>query len=194
MLQNIRNVWRVTDLRRKIGFTILMLLIVRLGSQLPLPGINRELFSGVFSSGDAWDFFNMITGGSMEQMSLFALNITPYITASIIIQLLAIAIPKLEELRKDGEEGRKKLEKYTRITAVILSLVQATAMTIGFGRSGYLTSFTPLPVIALIAGMTGGSVLLMWIGERITKKGVGNWRSISCPGSPGISSPFMNSS
>lgn len=178
MLQSIRNVWKVTDLRRKIGFTVLMLLIVRLGSQLPLPGINRELFSGVFSSGDAWDFFNMITGGSMEQMSLFALNITPYITASIIIQLLAIAVPKLEELRKDGEEGRKKLEKYTRITAVVLSLVQATAMTIGFGRSGYLTSFTPLPVIALIAGMTGGSVLLMWIGERITKKGVGNGISI----------------
>lgn len=178
MLQTIRNVWKVKDLRHKILFTVLMLLVVRLGSQIPLPNINRELFSGFFAQGDAWDFFNMITGGSMEQMSLFALNITPYITASIIIQLLAVAVPRLEEIRKDGEEGKKKIEKYTRIVAVVLSLVQAIAMAIGFGRSGYLMSFTPLPVIVLIVGMTGGSILLMWIGERITKKGVGNGISI----------------
>lgn len=178
MIQTIRNIWKIKDLRYRVGFTIFMLLIVRLGSQLPLPNINRELFSGLFASGDAWNFFNMVTGGSMEQMSLFALNITPYITASIIIQLLAIAIPYLEELRKEGEEGRKKLEKATRITAVVLALVQAIAMSIGFGQSGYLLSFTPLPVITLIAGMTAGSVLLMWIGERITKKGIGNGISI----------------
>ena len=110
MLQTIRNVWKVKDLRHKILFTVLMLLVVRLGSQIPLPNINRELFSGFFAQGDAWDFFNMITGGSMEQMSLFALNITPYITASIIIQLLAVAVPRLEEIRKDGEEGKKKIE------------------------------------------------------------------------------------
>lgn len=178
MLQTIRNLWKIKDLRHRIGFTVLMLLIVRLGSQLPLPNINRELFTGLFTSGDGWNFFNMITGGSMEQMSLFALNITPYITASIIIQLLAIAIPHLEELRKEGEEGRKKLERATRITAAVLALVQSIAMGIGFGRSGYLISFTPLPVIALIAGMTTGSVLLMWIGERITKNGIGNGISI----------------
>ena len=178
MLQTIRNLWKIKDLRHRIGFTVLMLLIVRLGSQLPLPNINRELFTEFFASGDGWNFFNMITGGSMEQMSLFALNITPYITASIIVQLLAIAIPYLEEQRKDGEEGRKKLERITRITAVILAFVQSVAMGIGFGRSGYLISFTPLPVIALITGMTTGSVLLMWIGERITKKGIGNGISI----------------
>ena len=178
MLQTIRNIWKIKDLRHRIGFTLLMLLFVRLGSQLPLPNINRELIQGLFSSGDGWNFFNMITGGSMEQMSLFALNITPYITASIIIQLLAIAIPYLEEQRKEGEEGRKKLEKITRITTVILSFVQSLAMAIGFGRSGYLTSFTPLTVITLVAGMTAGSVLLMWLREQITTKGIGNGISI----------------
>ena len=95
MLRTLRNVWKIKDLRRRIGFTFLMLIVVRLGSQLPLPGINRELFSSMFASGDVWNFFNTITGGSFEQMSVFALNIAPYITASIIILLLTVVFPKL---------------------------------------------------------------------------------------------------
>lgn len=111
-------------------------------------------------------------------MSLFALNITPYITSSIIIQLLTIAIPKLEEMQKDGEDGRKKLTAITRYVTVGLALIESTAMAIGFGRSGLLESFNALNVITVVAALTAGSAFLMWIGERITENGVGNGISI----------------
>jgi preprotein translocase subunit SecY len=123
-------------------------------------------------------FFNAITGGSFYNMSVFALNITPYITSSIIMQLLTIAIPKLEEMQRDGEEGRKKIVSITRYLTVALGLIEAIAMTIGFYRGGYLTSDSPLTVIMVITGLTAGSAVLMWIGERITEKGVGNGISI----------------
>lgn len=178
MLQNIRNAWKIENLRKRIGFTFLMLIIVRLGSQLPLPGVNRGMFSSLFSNGNTWDFFNTITGGSLEQMSVFALNITPYITASIIIQLLTIALPKLEELQKDGETGRKKMNKVTRYVTVGLSLIQAIAIALGFGKNGYLKEFTFLNVLLIVTTLTAGSAVLMWIGERITEKGIGNGISI----------------
>ena len=179
MFETLRNAFKIKDLRHRIIFTFLMLIVVRLGSQLPVPGVDPEVFSRLFkATGDAMNFFNAFTGGSFEQMSVFALSITPYITSSIIIQLLTIAFPKLEEMQRDGEQGRKTLTKITRYVTVGLALMESTAMAIGFGRGGYLTSFKPLPVILVIAALTGGSAILMWIGERITERGIGNGISI----------------
>ena len=157
-----------------------MLIVVRIGSQLPIPGINGEFFSNWFSenASGAFGFFDAITGGSFENMSVFALNITPYITSSIIIQLLTIAIPKFEELHKDGEEGRKKLTAITRYLTVALAVLESLAMSIGFGRQGLLLEYNALNVIMTVITLTAGSTVVMWIGERITEKGVGNGISI----------------
>ncbi len=167
------------DLRKKIFFTLFTLIVVRIGCQLPVPGVNGEYISEWFASQNSLDFFNQLTGGSFETMSIFALNITPYITASIILQLLTIAIPRLEELHKDGEEGRKKISEYTRYVAIVLAVIESAAMAIGFGNSGLLTegiSFTSVAVC--IVAMTAGSAFLMWLGEQITVHGVGNGISI----------------
>ena len=157
-----------------------MLVVVRIGTQLPIPGVNGSYFSEWFSgnSGSAFGFFDAITGGSFEKMSVFALNITPYITSSIIIQLLTIAIPKLEELQKDGEEGRKKMTAITRYLTVALALMESLAMAIGFGKSGLLLEYNALNIITAVVTLTAGSTVIMWIGERITENGVGNGISI----------------
>lgn len=179
MLETLRNAFKIKDLRKRIGFTFLMLIVVRIGSQLPIPGVNPDVFANLFkSSGDAMNFFDAITGGSFEKMSVFALNITPYITASIIMQLLTIAFPKLEEIQRDGEQGRKLMTKITRYVTVGLALTESIAMAIGFGRSGQLEKFDALNVLMVVAALTAGSSVLMWIGERITEKGVGNGISI----------------
>lgn len=179
MLKTLRNAFKIKDLRKRIGFTFLMLIVVRIGCQLPVPGVDSDVFNSLFaSSGDAMNFFNAITGGSFEEMSIFALNITPYITASIIIQLLTIAFPKLEEIQRDGEQGRRKINKVTRYVTLGLALAQSIAMAIGFGRGGYLTKFDALNVILVVAAFTAGTMAVMWIGERITEKGVGNGISI----------------
>ena len=180
MLTTLKNAFKMKELRKKIFYTFAMLVVIRLGSQLPVPGVDRTYFSRWFAAqtGDAFNFFDAFTGGSFLNMSLFALNITPYITSSIIIQLLTIAIPKLEEMQKDGEDGRKKLTAITRYVTVGLALIESTAMAIGFGRSGLLEDFNALNVITVIAALTAGSAFLMWIGERITENGVGNGISI----------------
>lgn len=179
MFETVRNAFKIKDLRNKIFYTLIALVIVRIGSQLPVPGVDASFISEWFNNQNSLDFINQLTGGSLETMSIFALNITPYITASIIIQLLTIAIPKLEELQKDGEEGRKKLAEYTRYVTIALSIIESAAMAIGFGRSGYLTegvTFTSVSII--IVSLTAGSAYLMWLGEQITDKGVGNGISI----------------
>lgn len=180
MFQTLRNAFKVKDIRSKIFYTFLMLVVVRLGSQLPIPGVDRSYFANWFSQqvGDAFNFFDAFTGGSFEEMSIFALNITPYITSSIIIELLTIAIPKLEEMQKDGEEGRKKLTAITRYVTVGLALLESIAMVIGFGRQGLIPDMTAMNVITVVVSLTAGSAFLMWIGERITEKGVGNGISI----------------
>jgi len=179
MLTTLRNAFKIKDIRKRLFFTFLMLIVVRIGSQLPVPGVDPEVFKKLFgNAGDSLNFFNAITGGSFERMSIFALSITPYITSSIIIQLLTISFPKLEEIQRDGEEGRKKLTQITRVVTVVLSVMESLAMAIGFGRSGYLTQFNALIVIMLVAALTAGSTVLMWIGERITENGVGNGISI----------------
>ena len=147
---------------------------------LPTYDLDQIDLSTHFAGRD-WDFpfyINAMTGGSFSSMSIFALSITPYITSSIIIQLLTIAIPKLEELQKDGEDGRKKIQEYTRYTTVGLALIESSAMAIGFGRQGLLIDYNAWNIIIAIVTMTTGSALLMWIGEQITEKGVGNGISI----------------
>ncbi|MCM1568015.1 MAG: preprotein translocase subunit SecY [Roseburia sp.] len=180
MLTTLKNAFKIKDLRKKIFYTMAMLVVIRIGSQLPTPGINAEVFKQWFMSNTAgsFSFFDAITGGSFSSMAILALGINPYITSSIIMQLLTIAIPKLEEMQRDGEDGRKKIASITRYVTVALALIQSTAMAIGFGNQGYLNSFTALNVITAIAALTAGSAFLMWIGEQITEKGVGNGISI----------------
>ena len=180
MLETLRNAFKIKDIRNRIIFTFLMLVVIRIGSQLPIPGVNNELFSNWFASqtADGMGFFDAITGGSFYNMSIFALNITPYITSSIIMQLLTIAIPALEEMQRDGEEGRKKITAITRYVTVGLALFESVAMAIGFGRQGLIPNMNFFKGLTVVACLTAGSAMLMWIGERITEKGVGNGISI----------------
>ena len=147
MLEMILNAFRVKEMRGKILFTLFMLIIIRFGSNLPIPGVQTDYFANLFgqwSAQDAVGWLNSMTGGSFEQLSVFALSITPYITSSIIMQLLTIAIPALEEIQKEGEDGRKKIAEYTRYVTVGLALIESSAMAIGFGGSGLLKEYNAL--------------------------------------------------
>ena len=180
MFKTIRNAFKVKELRGKILYTFMMLVVIRFGCQLPIPGIETSFFANWFAkqTTDVFGFFNAMTGGSFSSMSIFALSITPYITSSIIMQLLTIAIPKLEEMQKDGEEGRKKLTAITRYVTVGLALFESIAMAIGFGRQGMIPNLDFFKGVVVVACLTAGSAMLMWLGERITEKGVGNGISI----------------
>ena len=179
-LNNVKNVFKLKEIRQKLLYTLLMMIVIRLGSQLPAPGVDRTYFSNWFAAqtGDAFSFVDAFTGGSFLNMSILALNITPYITSSIIIQLLTIAIPKLEEMQREGEEGRKLLVSITRYVTVALALMEGAAMAIGFGRQGLLEEYNAINIIMVICTLTAGSAFLMWVGEQITEKGVGNGISI----------------
>lgn len=187
MLETLRNALKVKEIRKRLLYTFMMLVVVRLGSQIPLPFVNGDTVKSItsqFSEG-AFSFFAAITGGSMENMSIFALSITPYITASIIIQLLTIAIPKLEEMQKEGEDGRKKIAAITRYVTIGLALIESIAMAVGFGRSGLIKGYQGfstlhyiVSIMVVVAALTAGSAMLMWLGERITENGVGNGISI----------------
>ena len=182
MLNSIQKAFKVKEVRERLLYTFMMLIVIRIGSCLPIPGVDasflKEFFTNLQNSG--MGFVNAITGGSFSNMSMFALSITPYITSSIIMQLMTIAIPKLEEMQKEGEDGRKKIAEYTRYLTVALALFQSSAMAIGFGKQGllYEDAQNIWGYMTVIAAMTAGSALLMWIGERITEKGVGNGISI----------------
>ena len=180
MFQTVRRAFQIADIRKKILYTLMMLIVIRIGSELPTPGVDPDFIQDFFAqnTGEAFNFFNAITGGSFEQMSVLALSITPYITSSIIMQLLTIAIPKLEEMHKDGEDGRKKIAAITRYLTVVLALIQSTAMAVGFGRQGLLKEFNFVNAAIVVLTLTAGSAFLMWVGERITEKGVGNGISI----------------
>ncbi len=180
MFTTLKNAFKIKEIRQKILFTLVMVVVVRFGSQLPVPGTNSSFFALWFASqgGDVFNLFNAFTGGSFSSFSVLALSISPYITSSIVVQLLTIAIPKLEEMQQDGEDGRKKIASITRYVTVALALIQATAMAIGFGNQGLLQEYNALNIITVIAALTAGSAFLMWIGERITEKGVGNGISI----------------
>lgn len=181
MLKTVRNAFKIKDIRNKLLFTLMALLIIRIGSLLPVPGVNQAAISEVLNKkfGSGMSLLNAFSGGSFEKMSLFALGIGPYINSSIIMQLLTIAIPKLEELQKDGEDGRKKIAEITRYLTIVLAIIESVALVIGFNNSGALESnslFTNLVVITV--AFTAGSAFLMWLGERITERGVGNGISI----------------
>lgn len=180
MLETFRRAFSIKDIRKKIGYTFLMLIVIRLGSELPTPGVDPTYIKEFFAqnTGEAFNLFNAFTGGSFEQMSVFALSITPYITSSIIMQLLTIAIPKLEEMQKEGEDGRKKIVAITRYLTVVLALIESTAMAVGFGRQGLLKEYNFVNAAIVVLTLTAGSAFLMWVGERITEKGVGNGISI----------------
>lgn len=176
MFKTLRDAFKITEVRRKILYVIMMLAVIRMGSQLPVPGVNTEFFANFFANNtnDAFNFLNAFTGGGFDNFSIFALSITPYITSSIIIQLLTIAIPKLEEMQRDGEDGRKKLTAITRYVTVGLALFESIAMAIGFGNRGLITEMNFVNVVVVVAALTAGSAFLMWVGEQINDKGVGN--------------------
>lgn len=183
MFKTLRNALKVKDIRNRLLFTFIALIIVRIGSALPVPGINQDYFKLWIESqmGEGISFLNTLTGGSFSRMSIFALNISPYITSSIIMQLLTIAIPKLEEMQKDGEDGRKKIAEISRYLTIGLAVIESVALTIGFNNQGaVLASGTPFitHLFVITCSFTAGSAFLMWLGERITEKGVGNGISI----------------
>lgn len=180
MIETLRNALKIKEIRGKLLFTLFMLVVVRAGCQIPVPGVDHSVIANFLenNTGDAFNFFNAMTGGSFMTMSIFALNITPYITSSIIMQLLTIAIPALEELQKDGEDGRKVILKITRYLTVALALIESLAMAIGFGRQGLYDNYTWYAVALTVITMSAGSAILMWIGEQITQYGVGNGISI----------------
>ena len=172
MLKTLVGAFKNKDIRKKILYTLMILVIVRVGSLLPIPGVDTEYFSSLLSGINTGDlsYLSAFTGGSFERMSLFALSITPYITSSIIMQLLAIAIPKLEEMQKEGEDGRKKIAAITRYVTIALALIK--------GYQGFSTLHYIVSIIVVVAALTAGSAMLMWLGERITENGVGNGISI----------------
>ena len=180
MLKTLRNAFKIKDVRRRLFYVLLKKLVVRIGSQLPIPGVDSNYFKNWFASqsSDAFNFFDAFTGGSFTEMSIFALSITPYITSSIIIQLLTIAFKTLEDMQRDGEEGRKKLTAITRYVTIGLALFQSIAMTIGFGNKGLIQDINFLKGVVVVCCLTAGSAMLMWIGEQITVIGVGYGFSI----------------
>ena len=139
MLETIKNAFKTKEIRNKLLFVFFGLIIVRIGCNIPLPGVNTNVIQNLFDNNQALNFLDVMTGGSFTRMSIFALNITPYITASIIVQLLTIAIPRLEELQKDGEDGRKKINEYTRYLSIVLALIEGLAIVIGFRNQGFFT-------------------------------------------------------
>lgn len=166
-------------LSRKILIIAVCILFVRLGSVIPLPFVNRDYMQVILGGSDGGlGFFNAVTGGALYQMSFFALSISPYITASIIIQLLSITVPKLEKLRKEGKSGEDTYKKITNITGIVLAFFQASGMAIGLGAGGLLTPYNPLTVIGAIAIWTTGAAVLILMGEMITKMNIGNGISI----------------
>ena len=175
MLETLRNAWRIPELRKKILYTLFMLLVYRLVGVIPVPGIDISQVSQTIEQFSLLGFMNMMTGGSLSQMTVMAMGITPYINASIILQLLTVAIPALERLSKEGPEGRKKITEYTRYATVILAFIQAVGLVYAM-RASANGGFVSYVIIGL--SMAAGTSLAMWIGERITENGVGNGISL----------------
>ncbi len=178
MLTTIQNALKTKEIRIKLLYVLFALIVVRIGCNIPVPGVDAQVIQEMFSDNQALGFLDVMTGGSFSRMSIFALNITPYITASIILQLLTIAIPRLEEMQKDGEDGRKKINEYTRYLSVVLAVIEGVAIIIGFRNQNLFTDGGYVPLIVAVVALTAGAAFLMWLGEQITEKGVGNGISI----------------
>lgn len=184
MFKTFVNALKIKDIRTKLLFTFVCLIIIRIGCAVPIPGIKvTEMFDdfkNMMAEAGASGFLSMLSGGSFESMSILALGIGPYITSSIIMQLLTVAIPKLEEMQKDGETGRKKIAEITRYLTIGLAVFEATALSIGLNNKGWIASEdkTVLSIIVMVIALTGGSAFLMWLGEQITEFGIGNGISV----------------
>ena len=177
MIQTLRNAWKIPDLRKKILYTILLLVVFRFGSIIPVPGLDKAVLQSlVGAEGSLFGFFDIISGGAFGNATIFAMSITPYINASIILQLLTIAIPALERLAKEGEEGRKKIAQITRYVTIVLGFIQAAGLYAALGTSVKEPGILSFVVITLT--FTAGTAFLMWLGELITEKGVGNGISL----------------
>ncbi len=183
MLKALGNAWTVPELRRKLMFTGMILILYRLGCYVPLPGINREALGVIEENGNAiTGLFGIFTGGAFNNLSVFALGIMPYITASIVMQLLTVAVPRIQELAKEGETGQQKITQYTRYFTLGLAFVQSLAMVLFFRSGqvfpGVLTDATPLDVFLIVITLTTGTMLIMWLGELISQRGLGNGISL----------------
>jgi preprotein translocase subunit SecY len=179
MLSWLTNAWRVPELRQRVLFTALILAIYRFGSWVPAPGVNADDIRGALSGqgGTVLGLLNLFSGGALSQFSIFALGIMPYVTASIIVQLMTVVIPRLEQLQKEGESGYAKINQYTRYLTVALAAAQSTGYAFLFQRQGAL-DFNTGRLVLIVITLTAGCVLLMWMGELITKRGVGNGISL----------------
>jgi len=179
LLTTLRNAWKIPDLRKKLIYTMMMIVIFRLGAAIPVPGIDKAKLAELFTnSGEGLiGFFNLMSGGSFKNFTIFALGISPYITASIIMNLLQIAIPSLEALAKEGEEGRKKMARYTRYGTVVLALIQAFGFSVGIFKNAFISPGT-LSILVSVVTLTAGVAFLMYLGEKITENGIGNGISL----------------
>ena len=174
MLKTLQKAFKIPDLRKKVLFTLMVLVVYRIGANIVVPGMNVEVIAQIMAQTDgAFGLYDLISGGALSQFTIFALGVTPYITGSIILQLLAVAIPSLEELQKSGEEGKKKISAWTRYLAVVLALMQAAVLSVGMFRDALLSQ-SVLSTIAVILTLTAGTTLLRWLGEMINEKGIGN--------------------
>ena len=178
MLKTVAQAWKVAEIRSKMIFTLLMLVVFRIGSNIPVPNINRSVLADLFAGETGlFDLFDLFSGGSFSNFTIFALSITPYITASIIIQLLGMAFPYFEKLAREGVEGRKKMAQYTRYLTVVLALVQAVGLTVGLFRKAVVDK-SAFSIIVMVLVLTAGTAFLMWLGEQINERGVGNGISL----------------
>jgi len=173
----LQKAFKIGDLRSKLLFTMLMLLIFRLGAHIPVPGIDAAALQNLLQ-GQLFGFFDIISGGAFKRFSVFAMSITPYINASIIMQLLTVVVPQLEEMKKEGEEGQKKIAQYTRYGTVVLAFIQAIGMSVALSRTGAIINPGFLASFIICVSLTAGTAMLMWIGEMITEKGIGNGISL----------------
>ncbi|HHW68444.1 preprotein translocase subunit SecY [Defluviitalea raffinosedens] len=179
MFKTLRNAWKIPDLRKRLIYTFMMLLVIRLGAHIPVPGVNASAIKNLLKQqGGALGLFDMISGGALQNMTIFAMGIVPYINASIILQLLQIAIPKLEEMAKEGEEGRKTIAKYTRYLTIVLAAIQAWGFTFAMRNQNVLINPNLWSWIVAILSFVAGTAFMMWIGEQITEKGIGNGTSL----------------
>ncbi|MDD3396641.1 MAG: preprotein translocase subunit SecY [Acidaminococcaceae bacterium] len=176
MLAALNNIFKITELRQKVIFTLAMFIVFRAGTHIPVPGVNAAMIEQLFTSGNLFGLLDMFSGGALSKFSIFAMSITPYINASIILQLLTVVIPTLERWSKEGEEGRKKITKVTRYSTVVLGFIQAIGMA--FGLRAAINNPSVFSYLMIAITLTAGTVFLMWIGEQITAKGIGNGISL----------------
>jgi preprotein translocase subunit SecY len=179
MLQSFLNAWRLPDLRKKLLFTAMIIALYRLGCYIPVPGVDVNAMESLFGSGGVLDFYNLFTGGGLQRVAIFAMGIMPYITASIIMQLLTMVIPKLEQLMKEGEAGQKKVNQYTRYFTVVLAFIEAVGFVFLFKSYGaFPNGLKPLNFYLIVLTLTVGTAIVMWMGELITQRGIGNGISL----------------